>query len=318
MAIVRSIFPNALRVAVLAGGPSAERPISLQSGDNVRRALSERGHFASIIDPRETELKHVEWNQFDVAFLALHGTFGEDGQVQELLDGLGVPYTGSHAEASRLAFSKSAAKERFAQCGVPTPSYVLIHQADDAARIQKQATKLGFPLAVKPDKQGSSLGVGIVASSEELPRALTNCFHYDQFGVLERAIIGREWTVALLDDTPLPAIQIQPKRQFFDFYAKYEDDATGYEFETDLPAQVVESVSKMGTAACAALGTRGLARVDIMLDKLMQPWVLEVNTIPGFTDHSLVPKAATHAGIPFGELCERTIQTCLRRRRIAA
>ena len=299
------------RIAVLAGGTSAEREISLESGAQVASALIERGHAVTLIDPRDTDLSQVGWSAFDVAFLALHGTFGEDGGVQERLDAIGIPYPGSGVAASRLAFSKSAAKERFLQTSVPTPAYVLIHEADSASRIEMQVRKLGYPVVVKPDAQGSSLGVTVVRSPEELPQALSSCFHYDRFGLLERAIEGTEWTVSLLDRTVLPVMQIETGRAFFDYEAKYHDEQTVHRFDVDFPPYVVDDIARVAARAAEVIGTSGMARVDIRLDKLCQPWVLEVNTIPGMTRHSVVPMAAARVGIGFGELCERTIQSCL-------
>ncbi|HUG91012.1 MAG TPA: D-alanine--D-alanine ligase [Planctomycetaceae bacterium] len=300
------------RVAVLAGGDSSERAVSLESGAAVAQALAGRGHDVTPIDPAGTSLAGVDWPRFDVAFLALHGRFGEDGQVQALLETAGVPYTGSGAESSRLAFSKSASKERFLQAGVPTLPYVLIHQTDAAARIARQARKLGFPLVVKPDRQGSSFGVSLVPAPEALPQALARCFSFDDFGLLEPAVIGSEWTVGLIDGVVLPAIEIETGRAFFDYEAKYADDATRYRFDYSAPPRVVRAIERAGRRAAAAVGTRGIARVDLMLDRLDRPWVLEVNTIPGFTSHSLVPKAAARAGISFGELCERAMQSAVR------
>ena len=302
-----------LRIAVLAGGTSRERNISLESGDAVTQALLERGHRVKQIDPALIELTALDWSEYDVAFLALHGTFGEDGHVQQILEDSGIPFTGSDSTVSRLAFSKSAAKERFVQNGVPTPPYVLIHESDSATRIQQQAAAIGYPLAVKPDAQGSSLGITIVRSPEELPQALARCFHFDPFGLLETAIDGSEWTLGWLDDTPLPLIQIETGRDFFDYTAKYEDDGTQYLFEFAVPTNVVKAIESAGRRAREALGCRGLCRVDLRVDKSGQPWVLEVNTIPGLTSHSLVPKAATRMGLSLGELCERAIQTCLDR-----
>lgn len=298
-------------IAVLAGGDSDEREISLQSGSSVQSALSARGHFAMHLDPAVVDLAGVDWRQFDVAFLALHGQFGEDGQVQQILEDAGVPYTGSDATASRLAFSKSAAKERFLQYGVPTPEYSLLHCTDDPGRVERVTDEIGYPLVVKPDCQGSSLGISIVRSSNEVPAALKNCFRYDSFAVIERAIMGTEWTVGLLDDLVLPPILIETDREFFDWQAKYEDDTTRYLFETSFPAQAVSKIANIAQQACQAVGVRGMARVDLRVDEKLQPWVLEINTIPGYTSHSLVPKAAARMGIEFGELCERAIRSCL-------
>src|SRR5262245_1328677 len=285
-----------LRVAVLCGGPSAERVISLQSGAAVARALAELGHDVYEVDPAVVDLARRDWSLIDVAFIALHGKFGEDGQVQQLLEDALVPYTGSGVAASRLAFSKSASKERFAQHGVPTAPYVLIHESDTPYRITQQAAQLGFPLVVKPDTQGSSLGVSIVPKPEGLPPALARCFHYDAFGLLERALSGSEWTVGLLDDRALPPIRIETGRPFFDFEAKYEDEGTRYVFDYDVPAEQIERVVETARSACSALGTCGLVRVDLIVTQSGVPTVLEVNTVPGLTDHSLVPKAARQAG----------------------
>ena len=300
-----------LRVSVLAGGDSDERTISLQSGAAVQQALTARGHQALHLDPSVVDLAGVDWSQFDVAFLALHGQFGEDGQVQQILDEAGIPYTGSSAAASRLAFSKSAAKERFLQFGVPTPAYSLLHYTDDASRIHCVTDEIGYPLVVKPDCQGSSLGISIVKSVDELARAIKLCFQFDSFAVIESAVIGTEWTVGMLDELVLPPIRIVTHREFFDWHAKYEDDSTRYEFDVGVPHAVIASIEEAACGACRSLGTRGLMRVDLRLDETLHPWVLEVNTIPGFTSHSLVPKAAARMGIEFGDLCERAIRACL-------
>jgi D-alanine-D-alanine ligase len=309
-----------LRVAVLCGGPSAERVISLQSGAAVARALAGLGHAIYEIDPADVDLARRDWSPIDVAFIALHGKFGEDGQVQQVLEDAFVPYTGSGVAASRLAFSKSASKERFAQHGVPTAPYVLIHESDTPHRILQQAAQLGFPLVVKPDTQGSSLGVSIVRTADNLPAALTRCFHYDAFGLLEQALLGSEWTVGMLDDLALPPIRIETGRAFFDYEAKYEDDGTRYLFDYDVPAEQVERVVETARNACAALGTCGLARVDLIVTQTGVPTVLEVNSVPGLTDHSLVPKAAERAGMSFTELCQECLQSALRHasRRAAA
>lgn len=298
-------------VAVLAGGDSAERSVSLKSGAAVAHALAEQGHGIVPLDPAAVDLARYDWTGIDLAFNALHGPFGEDGRVQELLESIGMPYTGSGVIASRLAMSKSAAKERFLQQGVPTPEYVLIHEADTATAILAKANEIGFPLVVKPDAQGSSLGVTIVRTPDELPAALTRCFELDSFGLIEAAIPGEEWTLGVLDDQALPLIRIETEREFYDFSAKYTDDDTRYCFEFDLPDEVVRSIEAAGLAACRAVGTNGIARVDLRLDRFHQPWVLEVNTVPGFTDHSLVPKAAARLGWSFGELCERAIESAL-------
>lgn len=300
-----------LNVVVLAGGDTAEREVSLDSGRAVTWALSQRGHRVTPIDPAETLLAEYSWGDVDVVFLALHGPFGEDGQIQAILDRIRVPYTGSGAAASRLAFSKSASKECFFTQGIPTPSYVLIHQSDSPVQLCNHAESIGFPLVVKPDSQGSSIGVSIVRSLVELTAAVELCFRYDAHGLIESAIEGTEWTVGLLDDRILPALQIETDREYFDFNAKYESETTRYLFEFDVGREVVKDIESVAQRACAVLGTQGLARVDLRLDQENRPWVLEVNTIPGLTDHSLVPKSAARLGISFGELCERALRSCL-------
>jgi D-alanine-D-alanine ligase len=307
----RSFRTPRLRIAVLKGGPSAERDVSLKSGAAVALALSTAGHSVVEVDPQLTQLEQYDWRGIDVAFIALHGRFGEDGQVQQILEAAGVPYTGSDVTASQLAISKSTTKERFLRQGVPTPPYRLIHESDAAHHITRQAASLGFPLVVKPDTQGSSLGVTIVPSLDTLPVALTRCFQYDPLGLLEPFIAGSEWTAGFVDDLALPLIRIETDRPFFDYHAKYEDDETGYRFDAIVPATVEQRIAKAAGDACRAVGTRGIARVDLMLDSEDRPWVLEVNTVPGMTDHSLVPKAAAKAGIDFTELCERCLQSAL-------
>ena len=181
---------NPLRVALLAGGDSAERSISLKSGSAVAAALIEQGHEVAVIDPAETSLGTYDWHNVDIAFLALHGTFGEDGGVQQILEAHNVFFTGSDSEASRLAFSKSAAKERFTLSGIRTPEYALVHRNDSPDRITRQAAEIGYPLVVKPDCQGSSLGVVIVSDESELADAVAQSFALDNFCLIERAIVG--------------------------------------------------------------------------------------------------------------------------------
>lgn len=307
------------RIIVLAGGTSAEREVSLCSGAAVHAALIKLDLDVELVDPAITDLHQFAWQAGDVAFIALHGLFGEDGEVQQLLDSAGVPYTGSDAQASRLAFSKSAAKLRFQQQQVPTPPYVLVHRSDTTRRLSEQAARVGYPLVFKADQQGSSLGIYFVDHEDELPEAAEECFTYGPFAILERVVDGTEWTLSVIDDEPLPLIQIRTPHDFFDYDAKYQDEKTQYLFDFTEPAAVVERVRAAGMGACRALGTSGIARVDLRLDADGLPWVLEVNTIPGMTDHSLVPKAAAQAGMSLGELCLRAIDAaCERHQRVVA
>lgn len=302
---------SSLRILLLAGGPSAEREVSLESGASVANALRSRRHRVTEYDPQDGTLTGIQADQFDVAFIALHGTFGEDGQVQSLLDDLGLPYTGSDAGVSRLTMSKSATKERLRLSPLPSPEYTLVSASESAEAIRKKASIFGYPLVIKPDSEGSSLGVTIVPSALELPRALPRCFHYGPSGIMERCIQGQEWTVGLIDDVVLPPIQIVSSHQFYDYEAKYASDETQYLFDTELPPLVLETMQQMALEATRSIGTRGIVRVDFRLDRFHQPWILELNTIPGMTSHSLIPKAAAKLGISFEEVCERAIQSAL-------
>ncbi len=306
--------PDPLRIVVLAGGDSAEREISVQSGAAVARALEDRGHRVAIVDPQQTPLETVDWPRSDAAFIALHGEFGEDGTVQTLLRAWGVPFTGSDATASRLAFSKSASKERFIACGVPTPEYRLVHFSDSRRHLLQAAEEVGYPLVMKPDASGSSLGVTFVHSPDQLAVSAEECFRHGPYGLLEREVTGSEWTLGLFDQLCLPLIRIEPQRTFYDYAAKYQDDGTGYCFDMALPAQELQAITEAGAAAARTIGTQGIARVDLRVDEVGRPWVLEVNTVPGFTDHSLVPKAAARHGWSFGELCERAVRSCVKHR----
>lgn len=297
-----------LRVVVLAGGTSKEREVSLQGGRAVLAALKQRGFETVCLDPAETKIAGFDWRADDVAFLVLHGEFGEDGQVQSLLDELGVPYTGSDAQASKIAFSKSATKERLKLAHIPTPEAVLINRADSLESLHQRAKALGFPLVVKPDTQGSSLGVTIVFTESELDEALARCFELDQYGLLETYIAGGEWTVGLWNTEPLPPICIETPRGFYDYAAKYSEDTTQYHLEAKAPPALLEGMKRLAVRVGKAIGTTGIARVDFRLDQKLQPWILEINTIPGMTDHSLIPKAAAKLGIDFPTLCEKIVQ----------
>lgn len=306
-----------LNVAVLLGGPSAEREISLESGQAVSAALERCGHRVTAIDPGQNAVdanefqRLADWNAFDVAFLALHGTFGEDGTIQSYLDAIGLPYTGSRAKVSRLAFSKSATKERLIAEGIPTAEYVLVNAFDLRSRIAMHAASLGYPLVVKPDAQGSSIGVSIVRAPGELEQALDACFAFGHYGVMERYIDGSEWTVGFLGQVSLPPICVSTSRAFFDFDAKYRDEATQVRFDDEQSPESAPIVKTTAARTIAALGVTGVCRVDLRLDRSNSPYVLEANTLPGLTSHSLIPAAAARIGISFDALCERVIDLAL-------
>jgi D-alanine-D-alanine ligase len=309
--MVRRFQEARYRVAVLAGGDSAEREVSLRSGAHVAASLRCAGNQVEIFDPCETPLAQIPWKHFDVCFIALHGGAGEDGRVQRRLDLLKVPYTGSDMAACHLAMSKSASKERFLQAAVATKPYVLFHVDEPHQQIADRVSSVKYPLVIKPDSQGSSLGVRLAHAPSELAECLDECRRYDGYGIAEPHIAGREVTVSLLGRIALPVLEIVHSSGLFDYAAKYDSTATEYRFETDLPGSKLEEIQHVAAAAAESLGTCGLVRVDIMLDEYQQPWVLEVNTVPGLTSHSLAPKAAERIGLSMADLCHWMIQDCL-------
>lgn len=305
--------PSPLRVALLAGGDSAEREISLASGRQVAAALEARGHAVDSFDPVETPLRDVYWGRYDVCFIALHGGAGEDGRVQAELEDLVVPYTGSGPKASCRAMSKSAAKRRFQRRGVPTPPAVAFEATDLFHDVARRVAPLGYPLVVKPDSQGSSLGIGMAADESELAARAIDASQYGSLLLAERWIDGQEFTVAVLGRRPLPLLEICTPGGWFDYEAKYVGDAAEHRFETGLSEAKTDELQTLAVDAAASLETAGLSRVDLLLDKGGQPWVLEVNTVPGLTSHSLAPKAAARAGLDFAALCEWMLADALRR-----
>ncbi len=300
-----------LRVAVLAGGDSPERDVSLVSGAAVCEALQNAGHEVQVFDPAQIPVEQIPWFTFDACFLALHGGAGEDGRVQQQLENLGVDFTGSRAAACRAAMNKSVSKERFFFERIPTAEYCLLHASESPDVCAAKAASLGYPLVVKPNSQGSSLGVTIVRRAEELADALTLARNLDPFTLVETFVDGRELTVAVLDRRPLPALEIVTTRGFFDYEAKYSAHDTREEYPSDMAPKVVAHVEQLAVRAAQALGTRGLVRVDLILDSAGIPWVLEVNTTPGMTGQSLAPKAARLAGFDMSALCQWIVQNAL-------
>lgn len=297
------------RIGVLCGGPSAEREISLRSGQAVWRALQERGYDAGLIELHGQECEPpLRAAGIQTAFIALHGTFGEDGQVQTLLESLGIAYTGSGIAASRLAFDKVAAKARLQATGIPVPRGYPV-PAGAAAVLDG----LGLPLVVKPSRQGSSLGLTIVERADEWPAALDEAGRYDTTLVCEEYLPGAEVTVGIVEDAALPVVQVVPHRRFYDYVAKYTPGMTDYLVPAPLDPATTAQVQTIALRAHRALGCRGFSRVDgiVTLDRGFV--VLEVNTIPGLTATSLLPKAAAAAGMPFSQLCERLLASVAQR-----
>ena len=294
------------KVAVLMGGRSAEREISLKSGTMVLNALTKSGVDAHAFDPRDSGLESLKSQRFERAFIALHGRFGEDGTVQGALEYLGIPYTGSGVMASALAMDKWRTKLLWRAAGLPTPAYELINVRTDPAGL---AARLGLPLMVKPAREGSSIGMSKVTSIEKIAPARELAARYDDIVIAERFIEGMELTAGILGEQPLPLIRLETPREFYDYQAKYFADDTRYICPCGLPAAQEQSIQQAALEAFRVLGCSGWGRVDAMLDRDGGLHLLEVNTIPGMTDHSLVPMAARACGISFEDLCVRILES---------
>ncbi|MDK8464507.1 D-alanine--D-alanine ligase [Marinobacter sp. SS13-12] len=296
------------RVAVFMGGDSAEREVSLKSGQAVLSALLSAGVDAYPVDVRGCLLKTVEDPQFDRVFIALHGRGGEDGTIQAILSQAGIPYTGSDLLASALAMDKLRTKYVFEGCGLPTPKFRAMGSVDEADSILQALT---LPLSVKPSREGSSIGIRKVASREELVEAYEQAAVLDPLVLVEEWVEGPEFTVSLLQDQPLPAIGLSTDHVFYDYDAKYLADDTRYQIPCGLDPDSELELQHLALEAFRVLGCRTWGRVDIMQDRSGDFWLLEVNTVPGMTDHSLVPMSAKAAGISFEELVVRILTDTL-------
>lgn len=296
------------RVAVLMGGKSAEREISLLSGNAVLAALQRRGVDAHGIDVGDDVLAVLERGGFDRVFVVLHGRGGEDGTIQGALELLGLPYTGSGVLASALGMDKWRSKLAWQAAGLPVPEFALLDARTDFAAV---AAQLGLPLFVKPANEGSSIGVSKVKNAGELRAAWQTAARYDRLVLAERFIGGGEYTVPVLAGQALPVIRIVPATEFYDYDAKYFRDDTRYLCPCGLDADKERELQALALRAFAVLGGRGWGRIDILLGTDERPYVLEANTVPGMTSHSLVPMAARQAGIDFDALCVRILDTSL-------
>ena len=294
------------RVAVLLGGLSSEREVSLNTGAAVLDALRNRGVDAQAWDPAEKPMDGFAAAGFDRVWIALHGPGGEDGALQGFLQWLGIPYTGSGVLASAIAMDKVRAKHLFRSVGIPTPDYAVITSREEAS---VAAENLGFPLIIKPSAQGSSVGMSKIFEREELKSAVEIALQYDDVALLEACITGDEFTVAVLQGRALPSIRIVTPRVFYDYRAKYESDRTEYICRGTRSDKEEAAYAEIAVAAFRELGCSGWGRVDFMTGADGQPLVLEVNTVPGMTSHSLVPMAAREDGIDFDELCWRILET---------
>ncbi len=308
-----------MRICVLMGGRSLERDISLRSGRRVARALEELGHEVIALDVDPGLVGKLKATRPDLAYIALHGKFGEDGTVQGLLDILGIPYTGPDALSSALGFDKVLSKELFIRNGIPTPPFRVLtedtlQEMGAVEALPDIAAHLGFPLVVKPVAQGSALGVRIVNDPEMLPKAIQSALHYDHRVLLEKYIKGTEVAASILGNEvlePLPLVESVPKQGFFDFESRYTPGKTEYY----CPARLEEAVSKkaveVATTCHKVLGCQNVSRVDMIIDEDGVPQVLELNISPGMTETSLLPIAAEAAGMDFRQLVSRLVELAL-------
>ena len=307
------------RIAVLMGGPSAEHEISLRSGQGITAALTRRGwpvaamtipHALTVREAGRFTRQALHEAGAEVVFIALHGPFGEDGTIQAICEELQVAYTGSDVQASRLGLDKVASRLRFEQAGLAVPAWQIVNPTDREG-LRSCVQRLGLPIVVKPTNQGSSLGVSCVADETELHDAVQEAARYDSRVLLETYVQGRELTVGILEDDALPLVEICSRHRFFDYTAKYTPGQTDYVVPAPIPEELTRRIQACGLLAHQALGCRHMSRIDLILDVADQPVILEVNTIPGFTATSLLPKAAACTGIAYDELCERLVLMAL-------
>jgi D-alanine-D-alanine ligase len=298
------------KVAVMLGGTSAERPVSLNSGAAVLAALTRQGVDAHAFDPANRNLGDLISGEFDRVFIALHGRYGEDGCMQGALELLNIPYTGSGVMASALGMDKWRTKLLWRAAGLPTADWAILDAASDFVAIERQ---LGLPIFVKPAREGSSIGMSKVTAAGTLKTAYETAAEHDALVLAERFIDGAEFTVGILGDTALPLIRLEPAadKAFYDFEAKYLRDDTQYHCPAGLAEAQEMALRQLALDAFRLVGCHGWGRVDLMLDSQGKPYLLEVNTSPGMTDHSLVPMAARAAGMDFDTLCLKILEQTL-------
>ena len=301
-------------ITVLMGGPSSERDISLISGEAVASALERIGHRVTRADISPSDTAALDRDGLEVVFIALHGEFGESGEVQTLCEQRGLPYIGSGPRASRLAMDKAASKQIFKRSGLTTPDWMIVENYHSRQLVDQWLEEIPPPVVVKPVDGGSSVDITIAPDAAARQEAMESLL--EQYGrvMLERLVVGREVTVGILGEEALPVLEIIPSHAFYDKAAKYDDDAgTQYVFDHGLPQPVIDRLQADALRAHSVLECRDLSRVDFILDHDHVPQILEINTIPGFTSHSLLPMAAAHVGIGFGELVDRLAMMALER-----
>lgn len=299
---------NKIKVAVLAGGIGSEREVSIQSGRSVSEALRQAGYEVVTADIRPDNLEILNDGSIDMFFPALHGQFGEDGRLQQILDDKSLLYVGSGPTASRLAFDKMASKKLFERAGVATPAAVEFGSDTDTSLLEEKLQDFADKYVVKPVRQGSSVGVSIVSTAQEALRVARETF--SEFGdcMIEEFVPGAEVTVGILLDRALPVIEVRTQGGFYDYHAKYLDEKTEFLFDTITDTNVAANVSRAAIDSFDALGCRHFARIDFLLSDKKIAYALEANTIPGFTSHSLLPKAAAKAGLSMSDLCAKIVE----------
>lgn len=303
------IEPQAFgKVAVLMGGRSAEREVSLKSGAAVLQALRNRGVDAHGIDAGADVIEQLRAGGFARAFIALHGRGGEDGVIQGTLETIGLPYTGSGVLGSALGMDKLRCKRLWQAAGLPTPEHAVLGADSDFEQV---AQRLGMPVIVKPVHEGSSIGMSRVEQAPDLAQAYAEAARFDDEVIAERWVHGSEYTAAILGRKTLPLIRLETPHAFYDYDAKYQADSTRYHCPCGLPPEQERQLQQLALQAFDVVGASGWGRVDLLLDRDQQPWLIEVNTVPGMTDHSLVPMAAKTAGITFDELVLRILATSM-------
>ena len=294
------------KVALLMGGQSAEREISLKSGSAVLQALQESHVQVEAIDVDQNVFQKISEGNFERAFIALHGPLGEDGSIQGALEVMGLPYSGSGVMASSICMNKLMTKQIWHGCDIQTPKYIKIGEEICVDELIKQ---LGLPMILKPVSQGSSIGMNKVNDRKQIVPAWADARQYEETVIAEQWITGDEYTVAILDGKALPVIRLETPNTFYDYEAKYQSDETQYHCPCGLDETLEKKIQGLALQAFDATGASGWGRVDVMLDENQQPWFLEVNTVPGMTDHSLVPMAAKANGVSFNDLVIKILQT---------
>jgi D-alanine-D-alanine ligase len=298
------------KIGVLLGGLSSEREVSLASGNAILEALKEKGYHAVAIDVGRDAAIRIHELGIDLAFIALHGKFGEDGAIQGMLEMMGIPFTGSGILASAVGMNKTVSKQVFRSRGLDVGPYEVIHTGE-AERIAKVIDQIRYPVVIKPHSEGSSVGVSLVFKKEDVARAVELAFQYGREILVEKFIKGKEVQVGILGDRALGAIEIVPKRAFYDYAAKYEQGMSDHFFPARIPEAVYNKTLEAGLAAHRAIGCRGYSRVDFIIDEKGVPYILEVNTLPGMTATSLLPEIARGVGISFPDLVEEILRLAL-------